>query len=179
MKEFKVGDAVTVPARIEAVGHALCDLECEGQMLRIAASRLSEIEEEKAKEKTYEDGLNDAWEAANKIFCDENHNGLPIEAIKDIFDECSVADIVSSISAQDAIDKIKAWEDVHQIRVNDEVLVNPIGRYAVVIHVDDDTDTVKTIFKDTGQGTYLKSSLVKTGRTIDIAGLLAEIRDAK
>ena len=74
-------------------------------------------------EKTYEQGLNDAWECAKKITCDENVGGLSSSELIQIFNNNSyVASILMENSPEEAIAKIKQYEKgLNDIRVGDEV----------------------------------------------------------
>lgn len=87
-------------------------------------------------EKSYEQGLNDAWECANKIM---NMSGGELsEIFPDFkgfpFEECS---------ASEAIAKIKKYEESKKLHIGDEIkfefggvgLYNAIG---VIVRIDDD-----------------------------------------
>lgn len=64
---------------------------------------------------TYEDGLNDAWEAARKIFSEMN-----IDEVVDIFGGKAAADnrtFFMLFSAQEAIEKLNVYEAQKQVHV--------------------------------------------------------------
>lgn len=100
------------------------------------AHGLKDASKDHESEKSYEQGLNDAWECANKIInmsCGElseifpDFKGFP-------FEECS---------ASEAIAKIKEYKESKKLHVGDEIkfefggvgLYNAIG---VIIRIDDD-----------------------------------------
>lgn len=97
---------------------------------------LKDASKDHESEKSYEQGLNDAWECANKIMnmsCGElseifpDFKGFP-------FEECS---------ASEAIAKIKEYEEIEKLHIGDEIkfefggvgLYNAIG---VIVRIDDD-----------------------------------------
>ena len=108
--------------------------------------------------KTYEDGLNEAWEAARKIACDDSYGGYKDEELGDVFDTYSIDAILSTYTASEAIDKINKHEG---FKVGDEV-IDSIGKKSVVMRV---SGTVITIME--GDGTAIrqeKEGFKKTGR---------------
>ena len=59
----------------------------------------------------YQRGLNDAWEAARKIVCAPQEEGLGRKMLDTIFgDELGRSEIMFTYSAQEAIAKLKAYE---------------------------------------------------------------------
>lgn len=60
--------------------------------------------------KTYEDGLNDAWKCARKIFVPVNKGGLSGEEVIQIFNSAAPYKIFDNYSALEAITKIKEHE---------------------------------------------------------------------
>ena len=77
----------------------------------------------KNENKTYEQGLADAWEAARKIALREQDGGLSIEATKKNYGLPFFERILKNFDAAEAIAKIKAYEDEQQkIKVGDEVI---------------------------------------------------------
>lgn len=78
--------------------------------------------------KTYEDGLNEAWEAARKIACTTEKGGYTLTALEQIFNTRSLSDIIDTYTASEAID---AMENYEEIKVGDEV-INKYGWKRVV-----------------------------------------------
>jgi hypothetical protein len=68
--------------------------------------------------KTYEDGLNEAWEVAREIVCSDGYNWSELE---DIFERRSTSDILKTNTISEAINKIKKYES-KAFKVGDEVV---------------------------------------------------------
>ena len=84
-----------------------------------------ETKEMKDENKTYEQGLSDAWEAARKIITFTKDGGLSVEALEKIFGTQICEEIVRDFDVFEAIAKIKAYEEKQQkieqeIKVGDE-----------------------------------------------------------
>lgn len=73
--------------------------------------------------KTYEDGLNEAWELARKIVCLPPDGGETVEWLEDTFGTARTDLVLRNYSASEAIDAIENYE---KIKVGDEV-VNKYG----------------------------------------------------
>ena len=58
----------------------------------------------------YQRGLNDAWECARKIVCDESCGGMSMKELVEIFNKSSDAYILRDFTAQQAIEMLKAHE---------------------------------------------------------------------
>lgn len=121
--------------------------------------------------KTYEDGLNEAWEVARKIVCNDGYNFLELE---DIFERRSISDILKTNTIAEAIDKIEKYES-KVFEVGDEV-VNAIGKKSVAMRVSDEYITVVE-----GDGTasiWEKKGFKKTGRHFpQIDEILKELKE--
>lgn len=61
-------------------------------------------------DEAYQQGLNDAWEAAQKVVCKTEMGGMALDTLQEVFGVLSPAAIMQSNTAQEAIDKIKAYE---------------------------------------------------------------------
>lgn len=64
-------------------------------------------------EKTYKDGLEEAWSIAQKILNQPKDNGYTIEELKEIFNEkgvCSTFNIIKTHSIYEIKEKIEKWE---------------------------------------------------------------------
>lgn len=75
--------------------------------------------------KTYEDGLNDAWKAARIIFVPVDKGGLSVEEINQIFfnnNPRAPHNVFDNYSALEAITKIKEYEEEQKVKVGDEVI---------------------------------------------------------
>lgn len=69
--------------------------------------------------KTYEDGLNEAWELARKIVCRETDGGENIKWVEDTFGTVRTDIVLRNYSASEAIDAVKSYE---KLKVGDEVV---------------------------------------------------------
>ena len=130
----------------------------------------------------YQRGLDDAWEAAWKIVCDESFDS---STLMHIFNRrSSFEGIFGNFSASEAIAKLKAYEEKQkaedEIRVGDEVAFH---------HDDGRPDTVVVVtyigqdgFIDgmDGRGTQYAhknpTKWTKTGRHFDIEKILEEMK---
>ncbi len=109
--------------------------------------------------KTYEDGLNEAWELARKIVCLPKDGGKPVEWLEDTFGSARTDLVLRNYSASEAIDAIENHE---RIKVGDEVK----GRYTVGIVLECWYKDEMTIMWANGSVTigYKNRDLTKTGR---------------
>lgn len=72
--------------------------------------------------KTYEQGLEDAWEAARAIGKSTKDGGLDLHELVQIFGTPFTTSIFNRFTAAEAIVKMKTYEEEHQeIKVGDEV----------------------------------------------------------
>ena len=117
-------------------------------------------------EKTYIDGLNDAWELAKRLYeftCDE---------LEEIFGvKYGFHDLISKYNSQEALAKLKAYEE--RIEVGDIVLI--YGEEAVVTRVVDEHANI--LFGDGVTNNMPVKELVgdKTGKHIEIKSFLKQI----
>lgn len=134
----------------------------------------------------YQKGLDDAWEAAKKIFGYEMDGGIPINEIWKVFGYAEdatfcTADIIRHNTAAEAINKIKAYEEKQndKIEVGDEV--NWLGDCFIVTRIFqprtqkeqcDGIDDDGCVYHD-----VLMDDLEKTGRHFDIDKILGEMRN--
>lgn len=107
--------------------------------------------------KTYEDGLNDAWECAKKVLCDSGCNLVELE---DIFGNHTIDGIFNTYTASEAIDAIEKYES-ERIKVGDEVKYRSVVG-VVLEHDDNSTSVMKT--NGNVSTIYNKRDLKKTGR---------------
>lgn len=127
--------------------------------------------------KTYEDGLNDAWELARNVISSPNSENKSFTWVRKnvIGSDVALFDIIRNYSVSEIIEEIKKYEE---IKVGDEVEVECYGLIGVVIkEYDEDTkDQVVAILWSDGSTTprVEKKIITKTGRNI-----LKEIRIKK
>lgn len=126
-------------------------------------------------EAEYQRGLDDAWEAARKIVCDDE---LDWNTLLHLFNRSNFEGIFGDFSPSEAIDKLKAYEEKqkaeNEINVGDEVdwsgdkfivtrIFQPYDKAEECDGVDMDGCTYHDV---------LISGLTKTGRHVDITDML-------
>lgn len=139
------------------------------------ASDLVRVEDQK----TYEQGLNDAWEMVKKITI-----GLELCKLQTIYDGFdTMSAIVQRYSAQEAIDLYNAWKERNEIKMGDIVEVvdccNGMKELGIFYHENDGCLCVLL------PGYAWPQNLTKTSYTLrkvgesglDIAGALKKIRE--
>lgn len=125
-------------------------------------STTESVEFKEESDKTYEDGLNEAWELARYISCTPNEGGKSIEWVEDVFGCGNRRDVLRNHSASEVIVKIEEYEN--RIKVGDEVIDSNgmLEKRSVVVRV---SGSVITIME--GDGTvsrWEKEDFKKTGR---------------
>lgn len=142
--------------------------------------KLEKIDEDPARVETvseiltekYEQGLNDAWELAKKLFGYSCDTKLCCEDLKNIFGSACEMDILRNNTPQEAIIKIEAYEKAkEEIKVGDVVDNNALKGIVTMVKEKD----VDIMFKDGSVGTWDKRNCKKTGEHIDISSILQEI----
>lgn len=127
-------------------------------------------------EKTYEQGLEDAWELAKKIVLNPIDNGLPNDEIKKIFDSeegfVSSYWVMNNLSYEETLAKIEAYEKEKEIKVGD-VVTN--GKYICAVTKKIDENNSVILYGDGCFGKVENKFLEKTGKHIDIESLLRQI----
>lgn len=142
-------------------------------------------------EKTYEDGLNEAWSAARKIVLRKEHGGLPCEDLEKIFDreleyEAEYS-VFKNLTPQEAISRLKSHEQEMYMRENTKVgdvvvnIKNNNVKLLVTAIYGDYFDGIRVGKSDAhGElgGCFSCSSFgayERTGTNIDISSILEEI----
>lgn len=111
--------------------------------------------------KTYEDGLNEAWEAAKKIICLPSDGGYVPSALIKIFGYDHSNTIFKQNTAAEAVTKINEYEN--RIGVGDEVTDND-GWNGVVTWISPDGEYLVVTLQDGTALRWKKESFKKTGR---------------
>lgn len=111
--------------------------------------------------KTYEDGLNEAWEVARKIACLPMHDGYKTGELEEIFGISCESEIFKRNTAAEVIAKIKEYEN--RIEVGDEVTDND-GWAGVVTWISPDGEYMIVVLQDGSALRWHKESFKKTGR---------------
>ena len=131
----------------------------------------------------YEQGLNDAWEAARRIVLPSDcyANGL-YSNMKEIFglNDYLARGVFTDFSASEAVARIKEYEKKKQeqakaeFKIGDEV-ISMLGRKAVILTVYD--NDINIMFEDGSAGRFAKDTVKKTGKHFSqIVEILEQIR---
>ena len=124
----------------------------------------------------YQRGLDDAWEAARKIVCDE---GIDMNTLCTIFRRGCSDSVIRDYSAAEAIEKLKAYEEKQkaddEIKVGDEVR-HDRGWTAVVTSIDNVGFSVMDYNGEVASYSDI-FKFEKTGRHFDIPKILEEMKE--
>ena len=163
---YKVGDEVMVKARIIEDCIGICGLKTqEGIVFNAKKENLLPIPDMTAEE---------AWEIARKIVLLEDEGGISAKDMVHMFGVKFPRDIVREYSEHEVKARIEAWEAEKEIKVGDEVDV--CGDKGIVTSFGTDGDALHVLYFDGIVNSYRRDKDVKkTGRHIDIEGLLKQI----
>lgn len=172
--KYKVGDEVLVKVRIHHIVNQKTDLpyEVKERNNREIKPRTIWIREEDIQSDSPMTA-EEAWELARRIVGCREH-GLEETKRREIFSRDDAFDVFNLFSAKEAKAKIEAWEAEKEIKVGDVVI--RCGESCIVTNKSRDDGFYDVLFEDGTTGAYQRSSLKKTGRHIDIDGLLNHIR---
>ena len=158
---YKVGDEVLVKATVEKVADDYVRIYAEGFGERNFSLEYAPIEQ-----KTYTQGLADAWELAKRLYAfepDEREKMLGYQSMKAILED---------LTPEYVMDKIEAYEKGKEIKVGNEVRCGNV--YGVVTYSKNGYASV--MWKDGSIGDECEcKDLTKTGTHIDIESLLRQI----
>lgn len=126
----------------------------------------------------YNDGLDEAWEAAKKIFA-----VYSAKNVEDIFGDASVDNLLlfNKFSVREVIKMIRDYEEENRkagiITVGDQVTVDGFGGTAVVTWIDNNSLHASILF-DLGGVEFLSvSKLHKTGKHFPVNEWLEQLRE--
>lgn len=130
-------------------------------------------------DKTYEQGLKDAWELAKKIALNTHDGGIDAKELEAIFGTHDSYTIFKENDVKDALAKLEAYQE--EIKVGDVISLRGVEAVVTCIYPDDTFDGIK-ITADDKYGRlggvyagYPLSSWEKTGNHRDLSAVLAEI----
>lgn len=124
------------------------------------------------KEKWIQQGRDEAWEAAKKIY---NMNTDDFYSVFGTDGAYSCNNAFNNFTPQELIEKIKIYEENKSIEIGDEVK-NDFYGLAIVTRVYNGTCAV--FYKDGTNGVLNLDSVKKTGRHFDIESILESMRDS-
>lgn len=177
MSKFKKGDNVFIKGFVrDSKTEGGCPYIIEtssGFTLAEESSLLPFFEENSTNtnHKTYEDGLNEAWDTAKKIFVE-----IPYDDLNVIFDTGYLNEIFENNTASEAVEKIKAWEENKKVHVGSVVKLKDTRRIGVVSHIFDSNNASAVVWSNGDVSVTYLADLKNTGHTIDIKGLLNKTR---
>ena len=155
--KYKVGDEVLVKAKVITVARKYFGVEVEDNRFDVCETNIITAPDMTAEE---------AWEIARNI------SDMGSGKAREIFGTAHIGNIFQGNTAEEAKAKIDAWE-AKQIKVGDVVKVCCYtGLVTSDDHMDDSYDI---LFSDGGTSKINIKDLKKTGRHIDIDGLLKQI----
>lgn len=125
-------------------------------------------------EKTYEDGLNEAWECAKKIALESfsYKDALTDEELKKAFGTFDLEKIMTN-NVLDVIAKLEAYEAEKQIKVG--CIVKGLSSESFGVVTKSDKERAYVLWNDGSCGKHSQKDLTKTGKHIYISSVLAEI----
>lgn len=131
-------------------------------------STTESVEFKEESEKTYEDGLNEAWECAKKIEAPTVEGGLSGQELAQIFkDGATLYKVFKNYSAREAVTRIKEYEEEQkkaaEIKIGDEVTDND-GWNGVVTCISPDGEYLVVTLQDGSALRWEKEHFKKTGR---------------
>lgn len=170
---YKVNDEVLIKARIKDMSYVDAMYVCELVTNPDVCIRFKSPTECIVADKTYADGLADAWKLADKVYEMRNQQRY------DVFGTESLAKVMD-LSPQEAIAKIEVYEREKEIKVGDEVKNITTGNTFWVIAISKENIhgySSSAEFHDFPLQRFPKNFdvLVKTGRTTDAIELLKQI----
>ena len=120
-------------------------------------------------DKTYTDGLNDAWELARKLY------EMKSKEFDEVFKNVHYVDVFYCYTPQEALAKLETYEKLKEINVGDVVELAD-GTKAVVMDRFD--DEVFALFTENGcvQNLKIKSNFKKTNKHIDITSVFEQLK---
>lgn len=111
--------------------------------------------------KTYEDGLNEAWELARKMY---QFNPINNKQLCEELYDMGFNEFICSTTASEAIKQVKEYkEKQEEIKIGDEV-TDDDGWNGVVTWIDPDGEYLIILQKDGTALHWKKESFKKTGR---------------
>ena len=113
-------------------------------------------------EKTYSDGLHDAWEAARKLVYFDDDGGIPGDKLDELFGYESIQEIFRYYNASDVAKKIEEYE-ANPFISDDIVELNLIGVDEKGVVSSTVNDSCYVLWEDGTAGLYNKNALKKTG----------------
>ena len=152
--KYKVGDEVLVKAEITKVYDSGVVIKAGGLGEAFFANENIDVN------KTYSQGLADAWELARKLY------NTVIQEVDEIFGvNGGFYEVMRDFTAEEALAKISEYESAKEIKVGDVVRASKEGFNGVVTLVKN--GRVYVMYDDGSCGEWSVDVLTKTGKHIE------------
>lgn len=178
--KYKVGDEVLVKVRIHHIVNQKTDLPYEVKAINNGKiePRTIWIREEDIQSDSPMTA-EEAWELARRIVGCREH-GLEETKRREIFSRDDAFDVFNLFSAKEAKAKIEAWEAEKEIKVGDIVRPKTTKEREYMVTYISESRKLAGVCLQTGEVIpeafeVSADSVVKTGRHIDIEGILKQI----
>lgn len=159
--KYKVGDKVMVKAKIT-------DVICTGY--KVIAGGYGFFVTERQVCDNSDMTADEAWEIAGRILEMERHEIM--ESILEGDSMYPYRAVFHNLTPQEAKAKIEAWKEQKEIKVGDVVKVD--SKNALVMRIDGGEECIM-LFENGDSRCIRMNALKKTGRHIDIEGMLKQI----
>lgn len=163
--EYKIGDDVLVKAKVITGARKYFGVEVEDNRFDVCEDNVVPVPDMTAEE---------AWKLAIKLRYMDFEDKIELFNLDPSSSREAWLEIMENMSPESVRDKIETWEAEKEIKVGDVVI--RCGESCIVTNKSRDDGFYDVLFEDGTTGAYQRSSLKKTGRHIDIDGLLNHIR---
>lgn len=163
--EYKIGDDVLVKAKVITGARKYFGVEVEDNRFDVCEDNVVPVPDMTAEE---------AWKLAIKLRYMDFEDKIELFNLDPSPSREAWLEIMENMSPESVRDKIERWEAEKNINVGDVVI--RCGESCIVTNKQRDDGFYNVLFEDGTTGAYQRSSLKKTGRHIDIDGLLNHIR---
>lgn len=167
--KYKVGDEVLVKAKIINGTRRYFGVDIEDNRFDVCEDDIVPVSEMTAEE---------AWKLAIKLRYMDFEDKIELFNLDTSPSREAWLEIMENMSPESVRDKIEAWEAEKEIKVGDEVDI--CGDKGIVTSFGTDGDSIHVLYLDGIVTSYRKDKdIKKTGRHIDIEGLLKQIGGGK
>jgi hypothetical protein len=174
MAKYKVGDKVLIQGKISEIE---VDNNKVSYWVNYGGYDCFSEKELLESHKTYEDGLNDAWELAKKIVMSTKAkaNAYTGVDLTNIFGDDHTTRILNNLTPQEALAKIEEYEESKAIKVGDVVKSKDSELEFVLTAING--AIVQGVTRNGDVYNTVRKHVEKTGRHIDISSILEQIRE--
>lgn len=150
--KYKLGQGIFIKAEISNI-----DNISKEYFVTLNPNSINWVSEDKIipMDKTYSDGLNDAWELAKKIL------DMKIDVAVEVFDCTRLFDVMDKFNPQEALAKIEAYEKEKEIKVG-SIVKSCAGGFGIVTRIEHDKYYV--VWRDGSCNSYELGRLTNTGK---------------